>query len=205
MFSTFAGTSLASRAAAPLCAQRRPAQRAAPVPLTIEAAHKKGAGSTKNGRDSNSKRRGVKAYGGQPVIAGNIIIRQLGTKASSGGSRARRGPRAVHAPPADAGGTLPPTDSPTHVCVSHTLTLTSRAQVHPGENVGLGKDYTLYAKADGIVVFKKNSRVHKVHVVPVEEYVIPEGQIAKEGSRKQRKREARAEERAQVRAAAVAI
>ena len=77
--------------------------------------------------------------------------------------------------------------------------------MHPGENVGLGKDYTLYAKADGIVVFKKNSRVHKVHVVPVEEYVIPEGQIAKEGSRKQRKREARAEERAQVRAAAVAI
>jgi large subunit ribosomal protein L27 len=60
------------------------AQRAQPmraiVPATIEAAHKKGAGSTKNGRDSNSKRRGVKVYGGQPVPAGGIIIRQLGTK-----------------------------------------------------------------------------------------------------------------------------
>ena len=52
------------------------------VPLTIEAAHKKGAGSTKNGRDSISKRRGVKVYGGQPVPAGGIIIRQLGTKVS---------------------------------------------------------------------------------------------------------------------------
>jgi large subunit ribosomal protein L27 len=51
-------------------------------PLTIEAAHKKGAGSTKNGRDSVSKRRGVKVYGGQPVPAGGIIIRQLGTKVS---------------------------------------------------------------------------------------------------------------------------
>lgn len=50
------------------------------VPLTIEAAHKKGSGSTKNGRDSVSKRRGVKVYGGQPVPAGGIIIRQLGTK-----------------------------------------------------------------------------------------------------------------------------
>lgn len=46
----------------------------------IEAAHKKGAGSTKNGRDSNSKRRGVKVYGGQPIGAGGIIVRQLGTK-----------------------------------------------------------------------------------------------------------------------------
>lgn len=50
------------------------------MPLDIEAAHKKGAGSTKNGRDSNSKRRGVKIYGGQAVKAGNIIVRQLGTK-----------------------------------------------------------------------------------------------------------------------------
>ena len=50
------------------------------APLTIEAAHKKGSGSTKNGRDSVSKRRGVKVYGGQPVNAGGIIIRQLGTK-----------------------------------------------------------------------------------------------------------------------------
>jgi len=60
--------------------QQRAASRVAPTPLTIEAAHKKGAGSTKNGRDSVSKRRGVKVYGGQPVPAGGIIIRQLGTK-----------------------------------------------------------------------------------------------------------------------------
>jgi large subunit ribosomal protein L27 len=61
--------------------QRGPMRSAPPlVPATIEAAHKKGAGSTKNGRDSNSKRRGVKVYGGQPVPAGGIIIRQLGTK-----------------------------------------------------------------------------------------------------------------------------
>lgn len=54
--------------------------RPVPAVLSIEAAHKKGAGSTKNGRDSVSKRRGVKVYGGQPVPAGGIIIRQLGTK-----------------------------------------------------------------------------------------------------------------------------
>lgn len=61
--------------------QQRAPMRATPLmPTTIEAAHKKGAGSTKNGRDSNSKRRGVKVYGGQPVPAGGIIIRQLGTK-----------------------------------------------------------------------------------------------------------------------------
>lgn len=50
--------------------------------LVIESAHKKGAGSTKNGRDSESKRRGVKAYGGQPIKAGGIIIRQLGSTVS---------------------------------------------------------------------------------------------------------------------------
>ncbi len=68
--------------------QRLPvAQRPALVPCTprrvfgAEAAHKQGAGSTKNGRDSVSKRRGVKVYGGQPVKAGGIIVRQLGTKA----------------------------------------------------------------------------------------------------------------------------
>ena len=70
-------------------------------------AHKKGAGSSKNGRDSHSKRLGVKLYGGQEVIAGNIIVRQRGTK--------------------------------------H----------HPSTNVGIGKDHTLYALTDGIVVFKK--------------------------------------------------
>lgn len=70
-------------------------------------AHKKGVGSTDNGRDSQSKRLGVKKFGGEQVIAGNIIVRQRGTK--------------------------------------H----------HPGENVGIGKDHTLYALADGEVVFKK--------------------------------------------------
>ncbi|MCH7512689.1 MAG: 50S ribosomal protein L27 [Bacteroidetes bacterium] len=70
-------------------------------------AHKKGAGSSKNGRESHSKRLGVKIYGGQQVIAGNIIVRQRGTK--------------------------------------H----------HPGVNVGLGKDHTLFALTDGVVRFKK--------------------------------------------------
>lgn len=75
-------------------------------------AHKKGVGSSKNGRESESKRLGVKIYGGQRVIAGNIIVRQRGT------------------------------------------------QHHPGENVGIGKDHTLYALCDGIVAFsrKKNNR-----------------------------------------------
>ena len=69
-------------------------------------AHKKGKGSTKNGRDSNSKRLGVKKFGGQEVVAGNILIRQRGT------------------------------------------------QFLPGLNVGLGKDYTLFAKEDGTVKFE---------------------------------------------------
>jgi large subunit ribosomal protein L27 len=70
-------------------------------------AHKKGEGSVKNGRDSQSKRLGVKIYGGQPAIAGNIIIRQRGT------------------------------------------------QYHPGKNVGVGLDFTLFALKDGLVEFKK--------------------------------------------------
>ncbi|MFN8416465.1 MAG: 50S ribosomal protein L27 [Cytophagaceae bacterium] len=73
-------------------------------------AHKKGVGSSKNGRESHSKRLGVKIYGGQTAIAGNIIVRQRGT---------------VH---------------------------------HPGENVGIGKDHTLFALADGIVTFKKGKK-----------------------------------------------
>ena len=75
-------------------------------------AHKKGAGSTKNGRDSESKRLGVKIFGGQAIIAGNIIVRQRGT---------------VH---------------------------------NPGENVGMGKDHTLFALTDGKVKFtkKRNNR-----------------------------------------------
>jgi len=70
-------------------------------------AHKKGEGSVKNGRDSQSKRLGVKIYGGQPAISGNIIVRQRGTV------------------------------------------------YHPGDNVGLGKDFTIFATTDGIVEFRK--------------------------------------------------
>ena len=73
-------------------------------------AHKKGAGSTRNGRESESKRLGVKIYGGQTAIAGNILVRQRGTK--------------------------------------H----------HPGNNVGIGKDHTLYALTDGVVNFKKGRK-----------------------------------------------
>lgn len=84
-------------------------------------AHKKGAGSSRNGRESESKRLGVKKYGGQQVIAGNIIVRQRGT---------------------------------TH---------------HPGLNVGLGKDHTIYALVDGVVEFKrkKNNRSY-VSVIPAQ-------------------------------------
>ncbi len=73
-------------------------------------AHKKGAGSSKNGRESASKRLGVKIYGGQAAVAGNIIVRQRGTK--------------------------------------H----------HPGQNVGMGKDHTLFALKHGHVIFKKGRR-----------------------------------------------
>ena len=70
-------------------------------------AHKKGEGSVKNGRDSNSKRLGVKIFGGQPALAGNIIVRQRGTV------------------------------------------------YHPGKNVGVGTDFTLFALTDGTVEFRK--------------------------------------------------
>ena len=73
-------------------------------------AHKKGVGSSDNGRDSQSKRLGVKKFGGEQVIAGNIIVRQRGTK--------------------------------------H----------HPGENVGMGKDHTLFALTDGEVEFRKKEK-----------------------------------------------
>ncbi len=76
-------------------------------------AHKKAGGSSKNGRDSNAQRRGVKRFGGQKVRAGNILVRQLGTK------------------------------------------------IHPGTNVGVGKDYTLFAKVDGIVSFERLGRTRK--------------------------------------------
>ncbi len=85
-------------------------------------AHKKGAGSSNNGRESHSKRLGVKIYGGQAIIAGNIIVRQRGT--------------------------------------AH----------HPGENVGIGKDHTLFALTDGVVAFKKGRKDRSyVSVLPVAE------------------------------------
>ena len=84
-------------------------------------AHKKAGGSSRNGRDSAGQRRGVKKYGGEPVRAGNILVRQLGTK------------------------------------------------IHPGNNVGLGRDYTLFAKVDGVVAYEKFGRDRKrVSVYPVE-------------------------------------
>jgi large subunit ribosomal protein L27 len=84
-------------------------------------AHKKGAGSSRNGRESESKRLGVKLYGGQVVKAGNILVRQRGT---------------VH---------------------------------HPGSNVGMGKDHTLFAMTDGMVKFtKKRDNKSYVSIEPVE-------------------------------------
>ena len=76
-------------------------------------AHKKAGGSSRNGRDSIGQRRGVKRFGGEQVKAGNILVRQLGTR------------------------------------------------IHPGENVGLGKDYTIFSKVDGIVQFKKYTRTRQ--------------------------------------------
>lgn len=82
-------------------------------------AHKKGEGSVKNGRDSHSKRLGVKIYGGQPALAGNIIVRQRGT------------------------------------------------QYHPGKNIGVGRDFTLFALSDGVVEFRKTREAKTiVSVVP---------------------------------------
>ncbi len=80
-------------------------------------AHKKGQGSSRNGRDSNSQRRGVKVYGGEKITAGSIIVRQVGTV------------------------------------------------FHPGNNVGLGKDYTIFSKIDGTVKFERlDKRRKKVSV-----------------------------------------
>lgn len=77
-------------------------------------AHKKAGGSSRNGRDSAGQRRGVKRFGGQQVLAGNILVRQLGTK------------------------------------------------FHPGKNVGMGRDYTLFALTDGVVRFERYTRQRKV-------------------------------------------
>ncbi len=76
-------------------------------------AHKKAGGSTKNGRDSNAQRRGTKKYGGEQVLAGNIIVRQVGSS------------------------------------------------MHAGNNVGVGKDYTLFAKIDGVVTYERLGRTRK--------------------------------------------
>jgi large subunit ribosomal protein L27 len=87
-------------------------------------AHKKAGGSSRNGRDSQGQRRGVKRYGGQQVLAGNILVRQVGTT------------------------------------------------IHPGINVGMGRDYTLFAKVDGVVKYEKYTRKNKVKtrvtIVPAE-------------------------------------
>ena len=83
-------------------------------------AHKKGVGSTKNGRDSESKRLGVKRADGQFVLAGNILVRQRGT------------------------------------------------HIHPGENVGRGKDDTLFALCDGTLKFTRGQK-RKIHVIPAEQ------------------------------------
>lgn len=76
-------------------------------------AHKKGVGSSRNGRDSAGQRRGIKAFGGQLIKAGTIIVRQVGTK------------------------------------------------IHPGNNVGMGKDFTLFAKIPGVVTFERLDRDRK--------------------------------------------
>jgi large subunit ribosomal protein L27 len=82
-------------------------------------AHKKGQGSTQNNRDSAGRRLGVKKFGGEAVVAGNIIIRQRGTK------------------------------------------------VHPGKNVGMGKDHTLFALVDGVVTFERKDKKRKqVSIIP---------------------------------------
>ena len=82
--------------------------------------HKKAGGSSRNGRDSAGQRRGVKRFGGQVVKAGNIIVRQLGTR------------------------------------------------IHPGQNVGMGRDYTLFAKTDGVVTFERYGKTRKkVSIVPI--------------------------------------
>ena len=84
--------------------------------------HKKAGGSSRNGRDSNAQRRGVKRFGDQAVKAGNILIRQLGTR------------------------------------------------IHPGNNVGMGRDYTIFAKIDGIVKYERFGKDRKkVSVVPVQQ------------------------------------
>jgi large subunit ribosomal protein L27 len=82
-------------------------------------AHKKGQGSTRNGRDSAGQRRGTKVYGGQLAKAGNILVRQLGTR------------------------------------------------IHPGPNVGMGRDYTLFALVDGVVRYESSRNRRRVRIEPL--------------------------------------
>ena len=89
-------------------------------------AHKKGVGSSKNGRESHSKRLGVKLFGGQTAKAGNILVRQRGTK------------------------------------------------WHPGQNVGIGKDHTLFALTDGVVLFKASKFRDSVEIVPAQKLLAAE-------------------------------
>lgn len=84
-------------------------------------AHKKAGGSSRNGRDSQGQRRGVKVFGGETVRAGNILVRQLGTR------------------------------------------------IHPGKNVGMGRDYTLFALIDGVVQYERKDKERKrVAVLPAQ-------------------------------------
>jgi large subunit ribosomal protein L27 len=84
-------------------------------------AHKKAGGSSRNGRDSQGQRRGVKVFGGETVRAGNILVRQLGTR------------------------------------------------IHPGKNVGMGRDYTLFALVDGVVRYERKDKERKrVTILPVQ-------------------------------------
>ncbi|KAK4754846.1 hypothetical protein SAY87_008603 [Trapa incisa] len=114
LIGSFKGLSLSSSSsflrgdlAVPIGATKLSFSRPSTFPLTIESAHKKGAGSTKNGRDSRGQRLGVKIYGDQAAKPGAIIVRQRGTK------------------------------------------------FHPGKNVGLGKDHTIFSLIDGLVKFEK--------------------------------------------------
>ena len=83
-------------------------------------AHKKGQGSSRNGRDSNGQRRGVKRFSGEVVRAGNILVRQLGTR------------------------------------------------IHPGDGVGMGRDYTLFARIDGVVEYRRTGARNQVRVRPLD-------------------------------------
>lgn len=144
--STFASMSLhgscqASFASGQRLQQRQPLRLSSPLQLSIEAAHKKGGGSTKNGRDSKSKRRGVKVYGGQSIKAGGIIVRQLGTKVRLGVAES-----------------CPDIDAHTAVLASCLWCM----QFHPGVGVGLGNDYTLYALKEGVVTFKQTKYLQSV-------------------------------------------